>query len=298
MRSYWQNWAGSGRRRLEIWLAAAIAINAIAFLMTRAVHHPAVAAGAAMDVAITVPALYFWLVVRAGVQPPATLIPLCLLAMLRATYIAPGTAWLRPAAGAVAEVAIAGFLAVRVRRGLRAAQGTADPMERIHTAMREVLPVPAAARVGAVEAAVLYYAFAWRARPHVPAGARAFTAHQRSGIAAIFGFVAGVSVMEAVLVHLVVARWSVAAAWTLTALSIYGAIWLAAIARSFALRPVLVQGDAVSIRRGLLREVRVSRAQIAEVTEPVEVAGLYGGCHRMERIAIELDEPAGFRATL
>ncbi|HEV2444732.1 MAG TPA: hypothetical protein VGS58_02365 [Candidatus Sulfopaludibacter sp.] len=77
-----------------------------------------------MDVAVTVPALCFWLVVRAGVQPAATMCP---LAMLWATYIAPGGAWLRPAAGVGAELAIAGFLIARVHRGLRAAPGTAHP---------------------------------------------------------------------------------------------------------------------------------------------------------------------------
>ncbi|HEV2444731.1 MAG TPA: hypothetical protein VGS58_02360 [Candidatus Sulfopaludibacter sp.] len=75
-------------------------------------------------------------------------------------------------------------------------------MER-NTAIPEALPAPAAARVGAVEAAVLYDAFAWRARPYVPKGACSFTAHERSGIATTFGFMAGVSVMDALLVHLV-----------------------------------------------------------------------------------------------
>ncbi len=91
---------------------AALAINLIAFLMVRLVPRPAVGAGAALDVAITVPALYFLLIVRGGVQPLVSLIPLCLLGLLRATYLAPQIAWARPWAGAAAEIAVIAVIGV------------------------------------------------------------------------------------------------------------------------------------------------------------------------------------------
>ena len=82
-----------------------------------------------------------------------------------------------------------------------------------------MVPVERVAAVLAGEIAVLWYAFAsWRRGPEVPAGARAFSiCTQQSGVAQLFGFLAGVSVMEAALMHLVVARWSVITAWVLTA---------------------------------------------------------------------------------
>jgi hypothetical protein len=69
--------------------------------------------------------------------------------------------------------------------------------------------------------------------------------------------------MEAALVHLLVARWSVTVAWILTALSVYGAVWLVAVARSFSLRPVLLTGDELIVRAGLLWTVRIPRSQVA-----------------------------------
>jgi hypothetical protein len=103
----------SGGLRFSVWLAAALSINLIALLVTRTINRPAVTFGCAFDVAVTVPALYYWLVVRAGALPAVSMVPLCLLALLRATFVAPGMAWTRPALGAVAELTVMAYLVVR-----------------------------------------------------------------------------------------------------------------------------------------------------------------------------------------
>ena len=100
------------------------------------------------------------------------------------------------------------------------------------------------------------FAFDWRARPHIPDGALPFTIHQRSGIAMLFGVLAGATLVEAAVVHQAVTRWSTPAAWVLTAVSLYAAVWLTAVARSFALLPVLLIGETLWIRRGLLVQAR------------------------------------------
>lgn len=94
----------------------------------------------------------------------------------------------------------------------------ADIPDRLEAACGHVLPSRSAARVLASELAVLYYAlFAWRAGPHAPANAYAFRLHRESGIAMLFGFLAGVSLGEVLVVHLLVQRWSHMAAWIATA---------------------------------------------------------------------------------
>ena len=223
---------------------AAVAINLVAFLMVRLAPRPAVEVGAAVDVAVTVPALYFLLIVRGGVMPLISMLPVCLLGMLRATYLAPGTGWARPAVGGGVELALAALSVGRVRRGLKARGQADDVLERMEAATLETVRSRRLAAILASELAVFYYAFAaWRRAPHVPIGARAFSVHEQSGVAALFGMLAGVSVMEAALVHLIVMRWSTPAAWILTALSSYGAVWLIAMARAFVLRPCWWKGE-------------------------------------------------------
>jgi hypothetical protein len=304
--------------RWKAFVFAAIAINLIALLMVRQAPRPAVGIGAALDVAVTVPALYFLLVVRGGLQPLVSLAPVCLLGLVRATYLAPGVAWARPAMGAAAEIAVFALIGVRLRRGWRAAGSDGDVLERIEIASREIVPARRVAAVLASELAVFYYAFAsWGKAPHVPAGARAFSIHEQSGATALFGMLAGVSAIEAALVHLVVMRWSVAAAWVLTGFSVYGGIWLAAMARGFAMRPVLVEGGEVVARSGMMWTVRIPLEAIRAVepgggtfdwkappasepnvvfrlAEPVTARGMYGLRRRISSVALAVDDRSGF----
>ncbi len=306
-----------------VWLGLAVLVNAVAFAATHLTHRPEVAYGAAFDVAVTVPALYYVLVVRSGRQSALTMLPLCVLALLRAMYVAPGAAALRPALGGVAELAVIGLLVSRVRTGLRAGTSREDIVERVRHVALEMVRAPALAEILATEVAVVYYAFAWRARPHVPEGARAFSVHRETGVGGWFGCLAVVSVIEAAVVHLIVAHSSVLAAWLLTALSVYGAVWLIAIARSFALRPILVVGSELVIRSGLVATLRVPLAGIASATSisdagsgdwnmiplsapnlrltfatPIEGSALYGRKRTVREVALAVDEPSAFVAAL
>ena len=247
--------------RWKVFAAAAVAINLIAFLMVRLAPRPAVEAGAALDVAVTIPALYFLLIVRGGVQPSDH-----------------GTAAV--SAGRVARylprtrcsVGAAGGRGVRGTRSGDADRGAGEA--RVGECTGRGTP-PTRWSGWRLRRARLCHRGGWRrcwrvkwrssttrsrrgdALRDVPAGARAFSIHEQSGVAALFGVLAGVSVMEAALVHLVVMRWSVAAAWGLTALSGYGTVWLTAMARAFVLRPVLVEGGELVVRGGMMWTVRV-----------------------------------------
>lgn len=123
------------------------------------------------------------------------------------------------------------------------------------------------ATVVSTEIGVLYYALAPRGRtPHVPAGARTF-AHERNG-----GLVAGLLIaiaVETIPLHLfVAARWGVTAAWVLTALSIYGALWLVGDYRAIAMRPIVVRDAEIVIRHGLRTEIAIPRSRIVRVDRP------------------------------
>jgi hypothetical protein len=308
--------------RWRVFALAAVAINLAAFLMVRVAPRPAVEVGAALDVAVTVPVLYFLLIVRAGVMPLISMLPVCLLGMLRATYLAPGTGWARPAVGAGVELALAALIVGRVRRGLKGSGQSGDVLERMEAAALETVSSRRLAAILASELAVFYYTFAaWRRPPHVPTGARAFSVHEQSGVAALFGVLAGVSVMEAALVHLVVMRWSAAAAWILTALSSYGAVWLIAMARAFVLRPVLVKGGELVVRGGMMWTARVPIRAIAAIesgaakcglqmppacqpnvtlrlSEAVAARGIYGMTRHVLSIGLAVDDRDGFVKSL
>jgi hypothetical protein len=308
--------------RWRVFACACIAIHLVAFLMVRLAPRPAVQIGAALDVAVTVPVLYFLLVVRAGLQPLVSLLPLCLFGLLRATWLVPRIAAARPPVAAAAELAVIALIVVRLRRGFHAAGAARDALERIETAASAIVPWRPAAAVLAGEMAVFYYAFgAWWQRPHAPEGSRAFSIHQQSGVAALFGALAGAGLIEAGLVHLVVMRWSVVAAWVLSALSLYGTVWLIAAARSFPLRPVLLEPGELLARGGMIWTVRIPLAAIRAIesgvarydlklpaashpnlvlrlAQPVTAHGMYGMTRQVASLALAIDDPAGFHRAL
>jgi len=143
-----------------------------------------------------------------------------------------------------------------------------DPVGRFRTHAAAAIRVPALAAAAAREAAIWYYAWPRRLAPHVPEGSRAFSVHRRSGAAALMFVLAALAVVEAATVHLVLRRWSAAAAWTITFASLYGAVWLIGMARALALRPILADASGVTLRAALLRSVRIAAEDIAEVRPP------------------------------
>ena len=171
-----------------------------------------------------------------------------------------------------------------------------------------------AGRILAGELAVFYYAFAWWARPELPAASEPFTMHQNSGIADLMMVLAPFSVFEIVPVHLLVAHWSHQAAWILTVLGLYSALWLFALGRSFALRPGYFNESEIVVRFGLLFSLRIPRECVRtlqrepiadavlvprsatpnlylEFTHPLDADGLFGFTRRVGALGVCIDGP-------
>jgi hypothetical protein len=141
------------------------------------------------------------------------------------------------------------------------------------------------------EFAILYYAFAWRARPHRPPEAEPFTIHRVSGFGdklMLIGMAAG---FEIVPVHLLLHRHSKIAAWVLTGLSVYSAIWLVALVRSLRLRPCFVEPDSVTIRLGLLFSIRIPANRIARLSATPAPGALVLPRNTEPNLCIEFTEP-------
>jgi hypothetical protein len=240
--------------RLAIFGALALSANVSIALLLRHDHRPIVTAASCFDFVVSLPALYYFLVIRAGADPLITLLPVLAAGFLRVAYLAPMGGAIRICMAGLCECGIAWFV---LRRGR-------DSM---------------AARTLRSEISVLRYAFAsWWMEPDVPAGGRAFSMHQAGGVSGLFGLVAAAGVVEAGFTHLVVQRWSVPAAWVISALSVYGAVLLIALARAFSLRPIVVTPRSVLIRSGLLWSVEIAPENIAQVQRSGDGAS---GCLRI-----------------
>ena len=232
-------------------------------------------------------------------------------------------------------LALVGWLAMRVRRGVaasRVAQGAPfalDVPERIDLALRELVPSPRLAAMLATEMSLLYFALlSWRRDPHVPAGTQAFSYHRRNGLAGILWALLLAAVVELVALHFLVRAWSPRAAWTLTAVSIVGALWVLGFLRAALLRPTLLVGDTLFVRTGVQWSAEIPVAAIADahfgrprapakgtpghlrplaigdpnvllrLREPLTARGPYGIRRSVSSIALSVDDPGGIEKGL
>jgi hypothetical protein len=246
------------RARYMLFAILALAINAIDSAVIRSAVDPGrrlvLTAAAWFDMVVVVAAVYYWLLVRPGIRAKWSIVPVALAGVLRAL---PSKALV----AGICELALIAFLIVQVR-GLRQ---TPDPVEAIATALGKLFP-PRLAAILAAEFGVLYYALcSWRARPHVPAGARAVTISRNSMHRDLLYALALMSVIEVVPAHILLRLWSPASAWIATGLSLYAAVWLIGLARSIELRPVLEGPDYLDVRYGLLFRLRIPREAMARV---------------------------------
>lgn len=263
-------------RRLTLFLALAAALYATALLgrsWLEGTRQAGLLAGAlTLDLALSVPLAFAWLVARPRGWSPLAALPLFLLGLLtaRAAFGAThgGTALVLERLALPLELGLLAWIVVRARRAARHARAQArlDPLERLHLAVRATVGAGRLAEVLAAELGLLYYACTPRLAAHVPPGARAFACVRRSGQAGLTAVLTLLFVGEGVALHLLLARWSPLAAWLLTASSGYALLWLVADLRALRARPLLVDGDELVVRAGLRWSARVPLRSVVRVT--------------------------------
>lgn len=237
-----------------------------------------------LDLVVVVPAAFHFLVARPRRWPPLSVAPIVLLSVLAAGRILPPVHQqaLRGVEVLLVplELALVAWIAWRATRaagavGRAVGSRDADPLEAIHDAALETLRQRRVAAVIATEVGMFRYLFAGRgARPHVPAGARGFTHHERSGHGGLVLAAVLLIGFEGIAVHALVALWSPLLAWVLTVGSAWTAIWLVADWRATVGRPVLVTADQVTFRAGLRWTLEVPRSAITGIDPRRPAAGI------------------------
>lgn len=295
-----------------------------------------VAFGITFDIVVGIPVLYWLLIVRPLRINPLTLIAALLFSITIASLLLPPgyQQFVRPAQYVLMLVE-AVLLIIALRQFMKIIQAyrllsseRSDFIANFEEAMTNVLGKMAVMSVLVTEISTLYYAFSWDKRIEAKPGQTIYTTYRRTGISAILIMLFVVTIIEAAAVHLVIARWSPATAWILSALSAYTALLIASYARSLPKRPVLVDSQHIHLRVGLFWRATTHRLNVETIRlvhwnssldahtlnaakplmtepnlllvlkEPVEVVGLYGIRRKVSRLAIYIDEPEAFIAQM
>jgi hypothetical protein len=309
-------------------IAISIAICEIAIVRSTvyARNHDIGAWGVTFDLTITIPLLYWFLLVRTGRARAITVAPLFVVCTSIAGIVVPriDQAFLHQLRWIAAplEIVTVGLLVVSM--GRRRLAGANLIQESATAPLRDRIIMA----ILMSEVAILHYAlFAWRAEPVVPSDAVAITTHKRSGWGTVVVCFIVLIAFESIGLHLFVQHWSVKAAWIFTALDLYGALWLIGDYHALRLLPTLIRADAIELRHGMRLSAIIARDNIASIDtisneaewkrkgtakialldeprflirlrEPVVAMGIAGIRRTIDSVAILPDDPAAFERAL
>lgn len=289
------------------------------------------------DLVFLVPLLVYGLGIRRLGWSKLTLMPALAVGWITASFLAPAArdgllADLKILAAPL-ELLIVGAIAWQAHRAwrrLKAATGTPtaglDLRQALGDAARQLLGHGRVAEIVASEMVMFAYACSWR-RPPSEAAAGRFTLHRHSGFGLLMGGATIATVAEIVPVHFLVHHFvSPLAAWGLTLLSVYGAVWILGHWQAVRQRPVELGDDALMLRLGLLWDVKIPYRSIAnlravppsegsipgalrcvpaglpshaiELTETLTAEGPYGLTRQVDLVALYVDEAQRFERQL
>ena len=314
-----------------------MAVIAASFGVIRAIeagYRPEILADAlTLDLLVTVPLAYWFLAVRGAGWPRVTVVPVFVLSVaatrlvpaLEAGRLLPWLEWVAIPAELLLLTIVA-RRAIAMSRALARGEGD-DALESLRRAALELVEAPRAAEIIAYEAAVLWYALAGGGRRSTFPGAESFGVRRKSGYGPVLIAILFALVAEGIAIHLFVRHWSAVAAWILTILTAYAAVWLLGDFRALGRRAIALTADELIIRVGLrwtlrvpLDGIRAVRAvagsagtrvpdhlravilggerQVVELDAPLEATGFYGIRRSVRSIGLSVDDPERFLEVL
>lgn len=298
------------------------------------INHPLVASAVTFDLAVTLPFAY-WFFIRKTRISKRTVVPFVIFGIVLASFILPENNrqlldYLTSFALPIIELGVlayVGFVIYKSRKTYKSLAGShRDFLENLRAALTKEFSNGILAKAVTFETAGIYYAvFKWKAKR----GEGFFTYHRKNGVAALLIILGFIVAAETVVLHILVAKWSVIIAWILTVFSVYFLFQIYAHAKAVFLRPIEIAGESLFIRCGLLGDAEIKLAEVAsvEITMPPPVLeaneiklapagdftvcnlklslsseaklnGLYGRGTNFKALFLSIDEPEIFKAEI
>ncbi|MGY4535885.1 hypothetical protein ACVW0P_000279 [Mucilaginibacter sp. UYNi724] len=233
-----------------------------------------VANGLLVDCIITLPALYYLIIVRplkVSVKQMLFVSTICcsiaflILPQQQRKYILQ----IRKLT-AIVELAFIVYAVTKLRQ-IRAAYKTernifADPIFNLRSALAITVGQSIGVKIIAAEFAVLRYGLlVTKKEKNINADTHYFTTHKEFGYVAIWCVMLFAALIEISATHLLLMKWSNTAAIILTVLSCYGLILFVADLSAMLKRKVLINKDIIVLRTGMRWRAIVDRANISEI---------------------------------
>ena len=235
--------------------------------------------GITFDLVFTSPLLYF-LLIRKKTIPNTTVVPLFILGVVITSFIIPKDHqflltqikhWVVP----IVATTVFALVIYKIRQTRRAFKANKKEMNYdFHELLKEITATILPKKLSVLfstEIAVIYYGFInWRKHQ---LQANEFTYHKDSSVVALLSVFIFLILGETALIHYLLQKWSLVAAWVLTILSIYTGFQLFGIIRSMRKRPTVISEKKLFLKHGLFSQTEIPIEEIESIeqsSKPIE----------------------------
>ncbi|HEX8528630.1 MAG TPA: hypothetical protein VF646_01360 [Cytophagales bacterium] len=309
-------------------VAATIVAEALIVQTANFRQHPNLLAFAVtFDLTIGIPLAYYLIISRKLRVTPLSTLVVFLLCTVLVGFILPAAhhTYLRLAEKALVltEGALLVYGVVQIRKLVRAyqtaARHRADFLLNLRDALGHVFGISALLPIAVHEISTIRYGLlCWVGGKEVLPEQKFFTTHKESGYVAVWAVLLFVMVVETVGLHFLLWRWSPAAAYASTAVSIYSLVFFVADLASMVKRPIVLHAGQFLFRVGIRWNATIARENVRRLTvikdfdkkkekdtllcapanvpnlllelhEPVVVTGFFGIRRQTQRIAFHAD---------
>ena len=257
-----------------LYLAAAAAVFGLAYLITQLSLfsiHPELSTAIAIDLVVTAP-LFYYLAIRKTRIPKLTVLTVAGIGVVFGTYLLPSDqqqlfGYLLVYGLPVLELGLFGFIGYKAWKFLSVFREKrkeyADTQALFRALCIDALGDGILSRAVAFEMSVIYHVILkWR-KPFL--SETLFSYHKSRGTTAVYAVISFLIIAEALVFHIIIARWSLIAAWILTISSLYFVVLIIAQLKASYLRPIQIKDGLLKIRSGLFSDADIPVEKITRL---------------------------------
>lgn len=287
------------------------------------------------DLALTIPVIYYFLVVRTQKISWFSTLVVYLTTVTIATFILPKESqtylrWFEMSL-ILTEGFLIAILIINIRKIIKQyrieKERTGDFMVNLDNTLTVVLKKSLPPVV--TEIAMLRYCFLfWKIPVEALSHQKAFSVHKKGGTVAMYCAFMMAIAAEATGVHFLLVGWNETVAIILLILSIYSLFFVIGLASAITKRPILVDGNTIIIRKGFMWKATINKSDIEHfefikridekdktienlaailltspnillyLKQPVRIYGVYGIKKMTSKLAIHVDDKEGFKSEI
>lgn len=250
-------------------------------------QYPGFAVGISLDLTLTVPLVYF-LLIRKRKIPKITVLPVFVSGIILSSFLVPEEHqyylnFLKLYIIPVIELTVLFLVITKIRQTNKAFKRHSGEIDDFYLVLKkstaDVLGNTLVAKLVATEISFFYYAFfSWKRKYPTE---NEFTNYKDNGKLPVLWAFLSVAIIETVVLHLLIMRWSNLAAWIVTGLSIYTVLMIFGHIKALPQRFSVILNKTLLLKNGLMSTASIPLDNIKQVelcTGEIPSPELQTGC--------------------